>query len=673
MKSYLRTLTEGFDKRYLQEDESGVDTWQDAYAYFTDIVDKEFAAGFPDLESVEEKVTELYLQHKGDPIWDEAWERWQAFDNPDIDDEDAWDRWEVDFSRDDWDTDEDTYFPESFIEEVRMLAKHLNEAPMSPEDAADSKVLRDLYSKIGGKKYTNFTPEEKAVLKKYGLDAWGFRGDTKINTPGKHPVVKGSDLGTKYNPNKDFDKVNLADRARKTDSRDWGRQFNHSWEKNPNKDERAYQADQMRQPLDRLKTAKRNYQWDKEKLDNYYTDVADKLKDANNRYDDGIKNAEKHYSDTTSWERSNKDRAQKRIDDILAKHKKTIECFVEKLNEGSMSDEDKADTALLKSVLSKLDDRKNAALTPEEKAVLDKYGLRKDYGRLVDKDYSNSYTYGNVGAQNIRNPQYNLADKIKKADRTYGKEVLRNSDGGWGRNKKTFQDRERQNDAQIMGKDVADMKDALFDRKYYDKNLTKAGAELDSKRKQLDKERRERVASITDPEKYQDLQDREKKSKAYLNSVRKSLGLPEKESLKEDFEDRRVIETFGDPKLNHAIVSSIIGQISDGIWENSPNMEGYWVNAAAGDNGEIIVNAKGYDYVNRRSNPYSEMSDVDIRKYFANKAKYIAQLDMHDHNINPYENWNENNSEESNYMSSYGELDHDPTFAEIYRFYKDNK
>lgn len=617
-------------------------------------------------ESLDEGKKLVWIDNREDSIlhdWDDSgYDEYDLVDDPEV--EDGWNKWDIEPSRDDWDSDEDTYFPESFIEEIRLLSKHLNEAPMSPEDAADSKVLRDLYNKIGGKKYTKFTPEEETVLKKYGLDAWGFRGDTKINTPGKHPVVKGSDLGTKYYPNKDFDKINLADRARKTDSRDWGRKYNSSWTKNPVDNERSDQANQMRKPLSRLSYAKRDYQSDKKRLDNYEKDLNDRIGNRISRYDKEVADATKQFDFDDEYHNNGVARAEKRINDILAKHKKTIESFVEKLDEASMSDEDRADTKVLKNILYKLDNRKNAALTPEEKAVLDKYGLQKGYGNLVDKDFRNYYSMNAV-----KNSNYNLADKIRKADRTYGKEVRSNSSAWGDRHKKTFQDRERENDARVMGQDVADMKDALSDKKYHARQVQKNKEKYLNLRNRLATEKDDAIAKMSDKANYDDLKAKADKSLDKLNAVRKDLGLPTQESLNEDAE-KRTIKTVGDPKLNRAIVSSIIGQISDGIWENSPAMEGYWYHANAGDNGEIIVDTRDYS---SRKNPYIDMSDDEIRKYFANKAKYIAQLDMHDHNINPYKNWNENNNEESNYMSFYGELDHDPTFAEIYRFYKDNK
>ena len=46
--------------------------WTEAYEQFTEMVDKYF----PDFEKVETEVEALYNEHKGEPAWDKAWEKW---------------------------------------------------------------------------------------------------------------------------------------------------------------------------------------------------------------------------------------------------------------------------------------------------------------------------------------------------------------------------------------------------------------------------------------------------------------------------------------------------------------------------------------------------------------------------------------------------------------------
>ena len=53
------------------------------------------------------------------------------------------------------------------------------------------------------------------------------------------------------------------------------------------------------------------------------------------------------------------------------------ECL-SKLQEAEMSDEDKHDSDLIRSMLDKMQNRSNAKFSPEEIAVLDKYGIKRD-------------------------------------------------------------------------------------------------------------------------------------------------------------------------------------------------------------------------------------------------------------------------------------------------------
>ena len=60
---------------------------------------------------------------------------------------------------------------ECFKEALKEALSRINEAPMSDEDKRESDILRNLYKKIDGKRYSKLTPEEQEVLDKYGLDA----------------------------------------------------------------------------------------------------------------------------------------------------------------------------------------------------------------------------------------------------------------------------------------------------------------------------------------------------------------------------------------------------------------------------------------------------------------------------------------------------------------------
>lgn len=78
------------------------------------------------------------------------------------------------------------------------------------------------------------------------------------------------------------------------------------------------------------------------------------------------------------------------------------------------------------------------------------------------------------------------------------------------------------------------------------------------------------------------------------------------------------------------ILDSVIGQLSDGIWENSNAMNKYWQNLDTDiDNGEIIIIVKdGY------GTPYNELNPDDrakkISDFFANKIKQIVKIEKDD-------------------------------------------
>lgn len=542
---------------------------------------------------------------------------------------------------------------------------------MSGEDAVESKVLRDLYKKINGKQYTKFTPEEQALIDKYGIDAWGFRGDTKLITKGKNNIVKNNELGHEVNTRwgkswvapENADKINLADRIRKTDSRDWGRENAYPY-KNPNKRERELQAWEMEKPYNDFKYTKRDYDYAKQSLDNYYDQLPDKLRKIDQDYEDEVRNAHNDYYHDTKRAQDEINLHNKSIQDILNKHRKKIESLVRRLSEASMSDEDRKDSQILRDILSKIDKRSNARLTPEENAVLDKYNIERLTRGLRGPNTSIGLDYYNDN-RNINNPEYNLAGKFRTGNREYANTVKRY--GRWG---DTFQTAERDRENDVMGSDVSDMKGILLNRKWAQQALDLAGSKRDQRIADATKRRNQDYASITDPSVAQDLRNRLKQRRDELNDLRTKHGLPTRESLKRSLkEEERYKRQVIFDACPSGMLNSIIGQMSDGIWENTPSMNGYWMFANELSPGVLGLSTDWYgnrSYGNT-SNPYREMSDDEVRRYYANKAKYIAQLWMNDNNINPYRNWRPDNEEECDYF-------HDGiTVADAYEFFTRNR
>lgn len=69
------------------------------------------------------------------------------------------------------------------------------------------------------------------------------------------------------------------------------------------------------------------------------------------------------------------------------------------------------------------------------------------------------------------------------------------------------------------------------------------------------------------------------------------------------------------------ILGSVIGQMSDGIWENTRSMEKYWKSLDFG------VDANGYIWLEDRKGVCADVYD-----FFANKIKKIIQVEIEDGN-----------------------------------------
>lgn len=96
------------------------------------------------------------------------------------------------------------------------------------------------------------------------------------------------------------------------------------------------------------------------------------------------------------------------------------------------------------------------------------------------------------------------------------------------------------------------------------------------------------------------------------------------EELEEDFDrsQNTLIATGLSDKKAEEVLSSVIGQLSDGIWENSRGMEKYWQYADIITKGsEIYISVNTEDY---RSG-YRGKSEQDIKRYFAQKIKQIVK------------------------------------------------
>lgn len=171
-----------------------------------------------------------------------------------------------------------------------------------------------------------------------------------------------------------------------------------------------------------------------------------------------------------------------------------------KLNEDKISPEDQHDSDLIRSMLAKMRGRANAKFSPEELAIMDKYGITRnnntrnlsvagrDLSRRVDTKhpmYYSSRSYSNADAGKI-----NYADRARKLPQRAQNQVFTepwtvdndeiNAHGGSMTRLNDLQDAERYAQDVPMRDKIRNMKDALSDRKHYQRNIDKADSQREA-------------------------------------------------------------------------------------------------------------------------------------------------------------------------------------------------
>lgn len=101
------------------------------------------------------------------------------------------------------------------------------------------------------------------------------------------------------------------------------------------------------------------------------------------------------------------------------------------------------------------------------------------------------------------------------------------------------------------------------------------------------------------------------------------------------------------------VIDSVLGQLSDGIWENSGGMDKYWKFADVyGANLEIseepFDDEQGWgrhgSTIRRVSNGFYGKSEKQIKDWFANKAKQVVKIWAEDYGKDPKVVWDRSNS-----------------------------
>lgn len=252
-----------------------------------------------------------------------------------------------------------------------------------------------------------------------------------------------------------------------------------------------------------------------------------------------------------------------------------LEAQLESLLE-AMSPEDKADTELIRSVQRKIANRSNAKLTPEEQAVLDKYGIiRHDHTLAVgsETDKNGWYRRSELPTPEKASPmkqgkaywdrsnkpdEVNLADMARKLGSRLDRDAIGKDEYGnplvlvgqerrgvkhnpdnYKNNFYTPDNRlsmERRAQGAAMSNDVSTMKQALKDRNYHQKNFDAADDEYTKKRADLIAKHEKELADLDRSTKWnKDYHDRGVKSAD--NTIQKTLNKYKKEeSLEESAE-----------------------------------------------------------------------------------------------------------------------------------------
>lgn len=250
----------------------------------------------------------------------------------------------------------------NLVAKLEECLNRINESEMSAEDQRDSDLIRSMLDKIYARSNARFTPEEDAVLTKYGLKRNNYR--KTIDDDAGRPIFddrvdgKGRTWGSKPFSNGIRSKMNLADRARKRPERRDNRvTADHEWIDTPNdvinqhtnyrfsddhtlqsreRDAAEYKAGKNYTDMENHLSTRKNAQLT---LDTADDTLSSRISDAKTRRDDVIRKAMSDYDRDTEFyrdshkrsvERANKNLAdsQAEIDRLLKRDKKE-----ERLNE----------------------------------------------------------------------------------------------------------------------------------------------------------------------------------------------------------------------------------------------------------------------------------------------------------------------------------------------------
>ena len=138
---------------------------------------------------------------------------------------------------------------------------------------------------------------------------------------------------------------------------------------------------------------------------------------------------------------------------------------------------------------------------------------------------------------------------------------------------------------------------------------------------------------------------------------------------------KRIIHTGLYSNVAKEIISSVIGQLSDGWGENSPANEKWWkfADCVQASDGEVLieVSTESWKYDEFRSyshryvyNGFHSMSDVEVKQKFAGWIKKTAKMEMKDENAG--NQWKRGSEMKLDYLSYHENV----TAADAYFVYE---
>lgn len=233
------------------------------------------------------------------------------------------------------------FLGDSLCRKLKECLRRLRESSISPEDKADSDLIRGMIAKMQKRSNAKFTPDEMAVMNKYGItrDNWTRKlevGGRELNPDYDDKMSHGYRTYRAYpgyvrttHRNGDTSKINYADRARKLPQRDdsqiAGRHtpngyinaHTRSGDTTLQNVERAVQADRDRAPVRDMERHISTRNFNQGRIDNAQSRYDDSIGKARKKYDDEVRWATSQYRRDTVDATQNRDEAQARIDKML--------------------------------------------------------------------------------------------------------------------------------------------------------------------------------------------------------------------------------------------------------------------------------------------------------------------------------------------------------------------